>query len=148
MEGILHCRVPHFKENTQGFYIAKYTGEADLIRQKKFSQLPVFCEIFFKILFASAALFVLDWRLALITLFLLTTPLYVPKLIEKRIQNAQSAYVKASGKILQDCTTGLRDLRRLKIFPLRNRFWKNFMIPMTEQWIVCWKICRSGKLHG
>ena len=53
----------------------------------------MFWEILFKILLVSAALFLLDWRIALITLALLTTPLYIPKLIEKRLQRAQKEYM-------------------------------------------------------
>lgn len=40
--------------------------------------LPMFWEILFKIIFVSVALFVLDWRIAIITIALLTTPLYIP----------------------------------------------------------------------
>ena len=57
--------------------------------------LPLFWEILLKIIFVSFALFVLDWRIALVTILLLTTPLYIPKLIEKRLQKAQTEYLKA-----------------------------------------------------
>jgi ABC-type multidrug transport system fused ATPase/permease subunit len=79
----------------QGEYIAKYTNEADTIKARHFQMLPLFWEILFKIILVSAALFILDWRIALITIGLLTTPLYVPKLIEKRLQKAQKEYLKA-----------------------------------------------------
>ena len=51
--------------------------------------LPLLGEILFKIFFVGAALFFLDARIALVTILLLATPLYVPKLIEKRLQQAQ-----------------------------------------------------------
>ena len=94
-ESIVRCSYVAYKERPQGEYIAKYANEADMIKERHFQMLPVFFEILFKILFASAALFILDWRIAIITIALLTTPLYIPKLIEKRLQTAQAAYVRA-----------------------------------------------------
>ena len=64
-----------YKTLPQGEYIAKYTNEADTIKARRFQMIPLFCEIFIQIIFVSAALFVLDWRIALITIVLLTTPL-------------------------------------------------------------------------
>lgn len=94
-ENIFKRGYADYKSTPQGEYIAKYTNEADTIKARRFQLLPLFWEILFKIIFVSIALFMLDWRLALITIGLLTTPLYVPRLIEKRLQNAQNAYPKA-----------------------------------------------------
>lgn len=94
-ESILKRSYMDYKMTPQGEYIAKYTNEADTIKARRFQMLPLFWEILFKIIFVSVALFMLDWRLALITIGLLSTPLYIPKLIEKRLQNAQNAYLKA-----------------------------------------------------
>lgn len=84
-----------YKEHLQGEYIAKYTNEADAIKDRRFALLPLLWGILFKIVFVSIALFALDWRVAIITIALLTTPLYIPKLIEKSLQNAQTAYIQA-----------------------------------------------------
>ena len=84
-----------YKEHPQGEYIAKYTNEIDAIQERRFRMLPMFWEILFKIILVSGALFLLDWRIAIITISLLTTPLYIPTLIEKKLQNAQSAYLQA-----------------------------------------------------
>ncbi len=84
-----------YKEKQQGEYVAKYANEADTIKARYFQMLPLFWEILLKIIFVSFALFVLDWRIALVTILLLTTPLYIPKLIEKRLQKAQTEYLKA-----------------------------------------------------
>ena len=94
-ESIIKRSYVDYKLLPQGEYIAKYTNEADTIKGRRFQMLPMFWEILFKIVFVSAALFVLDWRIALITIGLLTTPLYIPKLIEKRLQKAQTEYLKA-----------------------------------------------------
>lgn len=94
-ESIIQQNYVTYKEKQQGEYVAKYTNEADMIKSRYFQMLPLFWEILLKIIFVSLALFILDWRIAWITILLLTTPLYIPKLIEKRLQKAQTEYLKA-----------------------------------------------------
>ncbi|MBS6196716.1 MAG: ABC transporter ATP-binding protein [Clostridiales bacterium] len=125
-EGILHCSVPLYRKDPQGTYISRYTNEADLIKERRFSMIPAFWEIFFKILFVSAALFLLDWRLALITLFLLSTPLYVPKLIEHKIQTVQNAYIKASEENLTLLNDWLTGFETIKNFSIEKQILKKF----------------------
>ena len=92
---ILRLGFAQFKKHSQGEYIAKYTNEADLVKDRYFAMLPGLLEILLKVLFVSLSLFVLDYRIALTTLFLLTTPLYIPKLIQKRLQRANADYIRA-----------------------------------------------------
>ena len=80
---ILNRDYVSYKELQQGAYIAKLSNEADAITDRRFRMLPRFFDVVFTIIFVCAGLFILDWRLALITIVLLTTPLYIPKLIEK-----------------------------------------------------------------
>ena len=110
-----------YKEQPQGEYIAKYTNEADMIKNRRFSMLPMFFEIFFKIVFVSVALFFLDWRIAIITIVLLTTPLYIPKLIEKRLQNAQDAYIEAVEENLAKVNDWLSGFEIIKNFSIEQK---------------------------
>ncbi|MBR2045630.1 MAG: ABC transporter ATP-binding protein [Agathobacter sp.] len=89
-KSILNRNYVVYKEQTQGDYLAKYTNESDAIKDLYFKMLPFFWEILFKIIFVSISLFILDWRIAIITIILLSTPLFVPKMIEKPLQNAQT----------------------------------------------------------
>lgn len=84
-QSILSRDYPDFLKKKQGEYIAQYTNEMGLIENQFFSTIPLLGEILIKIIIVSIFLFILDYRLAIITLILLTTPLYVPKLIEKRL---------------------------------------------------------------
>lgn len=70
---ILQSDYAAYKARPQGAYIAKYTSEADAIKARCFSVSPVFWEILFKCVLVSAALFLLDPRIAVITIVLLTT---------------------------------------------------------------------------
>lgn len=125
-ESILHRRYISYREHSQGEYIAKFTNEADTIKECWFKMLPMFWEIFFKILFVSAALFILDWRIALITLALLTTPLYIPKLIEKRLQDAQSEQLNAIEQSLSKVNDWLSGFEIIKNFSVEQKILQRF----------------------
>lgn len=69
----------------QGEFVAQYTDQIDQVNESYLDNIPLLIEISSKALIVSAALFWLDYRVALLTLFLLTMPLYIPKLIEKKL---------------------------------------------------------------
>ncbi len=109
-----------YKQQPQGKYIAKYMSEAETIRDRRFRMKPYLWEILFKILLVSAALFRLDWRIAILTIVLLTTPLYIPKLIEKRLQKAQTAYLAAMEDNLTKVTDWLSGFEIIKNFSVED----------------------------
>lgn len=115
-----------YREYAQGEYIAKYTNEADTIQECRFKLLPMFWEIFFKIVLVSAALFVLDWRIALVTLALLTTPLYIPKLIEKHLQKAQAEQLAAVERNLAKVHDWLNGFEVIKNFSAEAKILQKF----------------------
>ncbi|MBR3609995.1 MAG: ABC transporter ATP-binding protein [Oscillospiraceae bacterium] len=115
-----------YKKHPQGEYIAKYTNEADMIKERRFRMLPMFWEILFKIIFVSAALFVLDWRIAIITIALLTTPLYIPKLIEKSLQNEQQAHIQAVENNLAKVNDWLSGFEIIKNYSVEHKIIEKF----------------------
>lgn len=115
-----------YKERPLGEYIAKYTNEADSIKARRFQLLPAFWEILFKIIFVSAALFLLDWHIAIITIALLTTPLYIPKLIEKRLQNAQTAHIHAVEDSLTKINDWLSGFEIIKNYSIEHKIMDRF----------------------
>lgn len=125
-ESILHRGYVAYKERTQGEYIAALTEKADAIRQSRFQMLPMFWEITFKIALVSAALFRLDGRIAVVTLALLTTPLYVPKLIEKRLQNARTEYLRAAEEQLAKVNDWLAGFEIIKNYAIEKRIMEGF----------------------
>ena len=125
-ESVLRRDYVAFKGRTQGEYAAKYTGEADAIRARRFCMLPLFWEIAFKIVLVSGALFLLDWRVALLTIALLTTPLYIPKLIEKRSQRAQTAFLQAAEEALSGVTDWLHGFELIKNFAVEDKILARF----------------------
>ena len=115
-----------YKKLPQGEYIAKYMNEADTIKERRFRLLPMFWEILFTIIFVSTALFVLDWKIAIITIGLLTTPLYIPKLIEKRLQKAQTEYLKAVEMNLAKVNDWLNGFEVIKNYSIERRILSKF----------------------
>lgn len=125
-KSVLQQSYVSYKEHQQGEYIAKYTNAADTIKNRYFSMLPSFWEILFKIIFVSIALFLLDIRLAFITIALLTTPLYVPKLIEKRLQNAQTDYIRSVEDTLSKINDWLAGFEIIKNYLIERKILDKF----------------------
>src|SRR5690606_19750198 len=91
-QGLLRMDYPAFLKKKQGEYIAKYTNEMEIIENQYFGSIPMLAEIIIKIVIVSISLFILEYRIAITTLVLLTMPLYVPKLVEKKLQKAQMEF--------------------------------------------------------
>lgn len=131
-ESILNRSYVAYKEFPQGEYIAKYINEADTVKDRRFRMLPVFFEILFKIILVSAALFMLDWRIAVITITLLTTPLYIPKIIEKRLQSAQASYIKAVEDNLAKVNDWLSGFEIIKNYSVEKKIMDKFRVINDE----------------
>lgn len=125
-DSILSRGYVDYKKRSQGEYIAKYMTEAESIRDRLFRMQPMLWEILFKIIFVSAALFRLDWRIAVITIALLTTPLYVPKLIESRLQQAQTEYLQAMEANLTKVTDWLSGFEIIKNYSIEGKIREQF----------------------
>lgn len=115
-----------YKTCPQGEYLAGFTAKAETIRDRRFRMKPYLWEILFKIILVSAALFRLDWRVAIITIVLLSTPLYVPKLIEDRLQSAQTAYLKSMEDNLTKVTDWLAGFEIIKNFSVEEKIRSRF----------------------
>ena len=125
-DSILRRGYVAYKKYPEGDYIAKYMTEAEAIRDRQFRMLPMLWEILFKIILVSAALFWLDWRIAVITIALLTTPLYVPKLIESKLQKAQTEYLRAMEDHLSKVTDWLSGFEIIKNFSIEEKIREQF----------------------
>lgn len=119
-QSLLSRGYPEFLKKKQGEYIAKYTNEMEIIENQYFSTIPLLIEILTKIIMVSVFLFVLDYRLAMVTLILLTTPLYVPKLVEKKLQNAQVEFINQFENHLKHITDWLNGFEVIKNFSIEN----------------------------
>ena len=127
-EHILRRDFVSYTEYSQGEYIAKYTNEADTIKERRFNMLPMFWDIFSKITIVSIALFLLDPRIAVVTIALLTTPLYIPKLIEKPLQNAQTQSIKSVEEALSKVNDWLSGFEVIKNYSIEKKILSRFQV--------------------
>ena len=117
---------PEFLKAKQGEYIARYTNQMDLIENQYFSTIPLLVEILIKIFMVSIFLFTLDYRLAIVTLVLLTTPLYIPKLVEKGLEKAQVEFVNQFENHIKDIIDWLSGFEVIKNFSIENTIREKF----------------------
>lgn len=126
MRSILSRSFVSFRRRVQGDYLAKYSSEVDEMEDLRYASLPMICEILIKIVLVSAALFWLDWKLALVTLALLTTPLYVPKLAEKRLKLAKEAHLAQWEYNMAQVSDWLSGFEVIKNFAAEERVEERF----------------------
>lgn len=117
-KSILSREYPQFLQEKQGDYLARYTHQMELIENQYFSTLPMLIEILVKIVLVSSFLFILDINLAIVTLVLLTTPLYLPKLVEKALKKAQVDFVSEFEGHLAKVTDWLSGFELIKNFSI------------------------------
>lgn len=122
----LHQAPGRTAQQNQGQTLAAYTEQLDTVHSQLFVNLPLFSEVILKIIMVSAMLFFLDMRIALLTIFLSTTPLYVPKLIQKRLEKARLENTQAFASHLSRVNQWLEALDVIRNFgaqaAILNRF--------------------------
>ncbi len=99
-----------------GEALASYTDKLDTVANQMLANTPLLAEVVFKIALVTGALFLLDARIAVLTLLLSTTPLYVPRLIQKRLQGAQTAHMEAFAGHLGRVAQWLQGLELIRNF--------------------------------
>ena len=114
------------EDQRQGEVLAGYTDQIDTVYRQLFQNFPLLAEIILKILIVSTMLFILDARIALLTLLLATTPLYIPKLVQKHLEKAQKAHTEAFARHLGRVTEWLSSLMVIQNYmaqsPILSRF--------------------------
>ena len=144
LEHIFHRSFVAYKKYSQGEYLAKYTNEADTIKERRFNILPMFWEILFKIIVVSIALFLLDPRIAIITIVLLTTPLYIPKLIEKPLQKAQTQSIKSVEEALSKVNDWFSGFEIIKNYSIERKILSSFQIVNNNAMDKCLRETQLG----
>lgn len=115
-----------FYKNTKGEFLSKYTNDVEMIQNSYFATIPLLIEIIIKIILVSIGLFILDWRIAIVTLVLLTTPLYIPKIIDKKLQKAKKEYSEAFENNLSKVTDWLAGFEIIKNYSIESRIIDKF----------------------
>lgn len=133
MVSLINRTYPAYSKLPQAEYLAKYTNEMSIIENQYFSTIPMLFEIIIKIIIVSVSLFVLDYRIALVTLFLLTMPLYVPKIAEKHLQRAEKNFVIAFEQHLTKINDWLKGFELIKNFAIEKAILNQFVLSNDHQ---------------
>ncbi|MDR1638523.1 MAG: ABC transporter ATP-binding protein/permease, partial [Clostridiales bacterium] len=118
---ILNVNYADFRLSTVGDYVSKFTVMTPEIMSKYFSSLLLLINFCFKIASITIGLLVLGWQVTLLTLFLLSMPLYLPKLLEKKLQQLQNANVEKAEKYITSLTNVLQGLEVVKNFSIEHK---------------------------
>lgn len=118
---------PEFNKNSIGEYVAKFTNDVETIKNDYFTCITMLIMFIIKIIFVSAALIFLNVKLALITFILLTMPLYVPKLAEKRLQSCKNSFLKNVESFLEKLNDYLQGFELIKNFSIEGKIREKFI---------------------
>lgn len=131
---------PQFQAKPQGEYVAAYTDQINQIQKQYFENVLWIFEIGIKALFVAIGVFLLDWRIALVTLFLLTTPLYVPKLVEKRLQRSKKESAQAFERHLAKLLDWLKAFELIKNFGVEEKIKAKFRQSANQQYEIDYRM--------
>lgn len=118
---------PEFNKNSIGEYVAKFTNDVETIKNDYFTCITMLIMFIMKIIFVSIALVFLNVKLALITFILLTMPLYVPKLAEKRLQRCKNSFLKDMESFLEKLNDYLQGFELIKNFSIEDKIRERFI---------------------
>ncbi len=117
---------PRFNKSSIGEYVSKFTNEIETVKGAYFTSITMLIMFSMKIVFVSGALIWLNLKLAIVTLILLTMPLYVPKLAEKRLKNSQNSFLKNMESFLEKLNDFLQGFEIIKNFSVERRIMESF----------------------
>lgn len=124
---VVQMEYPVFQSSTIGDYISKFTVMISEIKHKYFSSLTLLIMFCVKIVLVTVALAMLNWKVMLLTLFLLTMPMYLPKLLEKQLQHFQGQYVEKAERFINSLTNILQGFEVIKNFSMEKKITAQFM---------------------
>lgn len=126
-KSILSKNYKDFYANDKGNYISKLINEVALIDEKFFSNLCTFLQVSIKASLVLISIFLLNWKLSIIAIFLMTLPLYIPKLIQNKIKNLNSKYVNSINNLTSLLNDYLSGYEIIHNYSLTQIFIKKFI---------------------
>lgn len=110
----------------QGETIAKYSKEIGAVSADCFSLVGILTQMTLQLIFASAALIYLNPLLALISLAVLSLPVFVPRLFQKRTNRAAKERLESSERNISNLNGILNSFEIIKNFGIERNLYKNF----------------------
>jgi ATP-binding cassette subfamily B protein len=124
---ILRMEYSKFQNSAIGNYISKFTVMIPELKSKYFSSLMLLLSFCVKIVIITIALAILNWKVMILTLFLLTMPMYLPKILEKKLQYFQKKRVEKAERFINGLTNILQGFEVIKNFSIEKRIISKFI---------------------
>lgn len=125
-EKIIRLNVVKFFKNKQGSFLAKYTNEIDTLENRYYRSITMLMMFGCTTIIVTATLFWLNWGLAIITIFLLTMPLYVPKIVEKKLRSVQKDSIDKKNGFISFLSTIFGAFEVIKNYSIETIFRRKF----------------------
>lgn len=123
----LRMKYPDFQAEGNENVLAKYNVVLPEIQNRYMGALTLLFGFIVKIITITVALITLDWRLAIITLVLLSMPIYIPKIFEKKLQEYQKKFMDSSNELTAFLTNILEGFEVIKNFSVEKKFLNLFI---------------------
>ena len=124
---IMHMEYSKFQNSTIGDYVSKFSVMIPELKTKYFASLLQLLSFCVKIVIVTIALTILNWKVMILTLFLLTMPIYLPKILEKKLQHLQKKHTEKANKFINGLTNILQGFEVIKNFSLEKRIIYQFI---------------------
>ena len=95
MEKILHSNYERIKKNDTGYYTSLLTNDVNIIQSNFLYGIVELPMLFFQAVISLILLIVISWKIALITVFLMTLIAIIPAIVKKRMTIAQEGVSKS-----------------------------------------------------
>lgn len=105
-----------FKKKGTGDVLSTFTKKVEVIIADYIDIMLVLVDVIIRIIFVGTALLMLDSGLAFITFILLTLPLYMPKLLEKKLKLTAREDLDANSDLLDNINIWLDNFENIKLF--------------------------------
>lgn len=125
-QSLLARDIREFRIRNTSDYISKFSNDLELLKNMYFTNLTLMIYLIIKIVLASISLFVLDYRIAIITIILLTMPLYIPNLVKHKLMHTQNEYLRIVECNLNKITDWLSKYELIKMFSIENKMIEQF----------------------
>lgn len=123
----INMNFKEFRKEGSDKFLSKFTVTIPELQYKYFGAMTMLFSLIAKIVTVSIALFFLDWRLAIVTLVLLTMPVYVPKLFQNKIQSYQNKFIESSNGFMATLNNMLDGTEVIKNFSVEQKFINKFL---------------------
>ena len=125
-KSLFNRKYSEYLEISEGEIIAKYSKQISNIEISYFTMMTIFTEMILEVVFVLFTLFYLNKTLAVLSAFILSLPIFVPKLFKARVTIASNDKLKTVQKHIEDVTGWFSGFEVIKNYRIEDRIIKMY----------------------